>query len=138
MTVSSGAPAAAIQGEAVAHGYNPRLHVAALPLTISSALPLIFGLDGGLTPTAVILQHIRGRLDVFAGLFLERGGMRQLCETVLIPWLGLRAAWTLQARGQEILWYIDPIIRTPDASDIDQRGAHVAKRLIGGRVRDGW
>ena len=48
------------------------------------ALPVIVGVDGGLTPAAVYMQEMPdGQLRVYAEIALERGGMEELARAML-------------------------------------------------------
>lgn len=125
-----GEPGSIIHGPQVAVGFNEDLHVAREPIRIFKGEPLICGIDGGLTPTMIIGQVIHGWLRIIAAFTIERGGMRQLLETYVVPWLVSNAPWVLRANNL-IKGVYDPAM-PDDESDSDRNPVKVLKELLGG------
>jgi hypothetical protein len=122
---------AVLQGEQVAAGFRPDLHVAPEPLQVVPNLPLLCGHDAGLTPTTVIGQEVGGELRIFASLVSERAGSRQHFENLVRPWLAMRAPWALRTLGLLISHY-DPSMDTPDQGNLDSSPANVLREILGG------
>lgn len=124
-----GLPGAVLLGEQVAVGFREDLHVATEKLKPIAGEPLIFGQDAGHTPTVIIGQAWRGYLRIYAALTIDRGGMRQLYEQWVLPWMVANAKWAI--RSESIRGVYDPA--TPDdQSDTDKNPIDVCRELVGG------
>ena len=114
-----GQPGTILMGQPVAQGFNLDYHVAKESLELVRGSEIRIGFDGGHTPTAIIGQQTLTGMRIFASLYLENGGMRQLLETQVLPWLARRAPWTLRDSSQLLIGY-DPSLDVGEQSDIDQ------------------
>jgi hypothetical protein len=75
------------------------------------SLPVIVGVDGGLTPAAVYMQEMGdGQLRVIAEIALERGGMGELAEAML-------ALEARRFRGCEFHTVCDPSMKAGEDDD---------------------
>lgn len=64
--------------------YDDTRNLSAAPLKALRELPVIVGVDGGLTPAAAYFQEMpSGQMRILAELALERGGMRELADRML-------------------------------------------------------
>lgn len=81
-----------ITGKAVVSTFRADLHVAKRPLQYNPFLPLIVGLDPGITGSAMILGQLDfdGRLKVFAELVQQGLGAERLIKERLVPLLRAR------------------------------------------------
>jgi hypothetical protein len=127
-----GQPGVIAEGPQVAVGYSSDRHVSPRRLTASPNAPLLVGIDGGLTPSAVIGQYLGGgaALNVLASLCVERGGTRQLLEDYIRPWLASHASWALRER-RALLLYIDPSLDVPDQSNLEASPTRVMQDVLG-------
>lgn len=107
-------------------------------LVPEQALPVIVGIDGGLTPAAVYMQEMSdGQLRVYAEIALERGGMEELATAML-------ALEARRFRGCEFHTVCDPAMKAGEDSDTDNaRAQRVSKgsdrqrlaKLLGRKVQ---
>jgi len=100
--------------------------LAPLPIVPEQALPVLVGVDGGLTPAAVYGQEMpNGQLRIIAEIALERGGMEELAAAML-------ALEARRFRGCEFRTVCDPAMKAGEDSDIDgareQRVSHGSDR----------
>jgi hypothetical protein len=130
-----GQPGSIIRGPQVAVGFNEDRHVSREPIRIFKGEPLLLGVDGGLTPTLLIGQAIHGWLRIIAALTIDRGGMRQLLETYVVPWMVDRAPWVLRANNL-IKGVYDPAM-PDDESDSDRNPVKVLQEILGGQWQPG-
>lgn len=91
----AGQPGGVMLGPQVAVGFDRTLHMAKERIFPIHGEPLIIGQDFGHTPTTVIGQPWRGFIRVYASLTIERGGVKQLLEQSVLPWVRTRAPWAL-------------------------------------------
>lgn len=92
-----------IEGQPVYQQYSDVVHCALYPLEPIRGLPIIVGLDFGLTPAAVICQFTqKGQLRILDELISESLGLRNFAKNMLIPLLSSKY------RGFEIRGSGDP------------------------------
>jgi hypothetical protein len=91
-----GQPGVVMLGDQVAQGFTKEEFTTKEIKPFLPGQPLILGFDFGHTPTVVIAQPQYGKLRVKAGLFIIGGGMRQLMEELLRPYLARFAPWALR------------------------------------------
>ncbi len=94
-----------LSGRAVFRSFDPTYHVSRTPLTpiISENLPLIIGLDLGLTPACTISQQdLRGRFNTFAELTSDGMGITRFSRELLKPLL------TTKFPGHPVVIICDP------------------------------
>ena len=127
----AGEPGVIAMGPQVAVGFREDLHVSPTRLAPRRGESLIFAWDGGHTPTCLIGQYAGEQLRIFASLTIPRGGMRQLIEGSVLPWLARSAPWALD--GAALLHGGDPTLDTGEAADIDQSPLRVIDQLMGGQ-----
>jgi hypothetical protein len=120
-----GMPGTILQGDQVAEGFNEDVHVSKETLTPIKGEPLFIGQDFGHTPTATIGQSWRGGLRVYASLTIDRGGVKQLVQGVVQPWL--RA----YAPSCQIVGMYDPSA-ADEQTDIEQNPAELLRVLLPG------
>ncbi len=128
--------AALIVGEAVAQGFRQELHVSPVPLVASGYAPLIWGFDGGLTPSGVCGQEIEGHVRLLVSIVSTRAGTRQFLELVL-AWIASNAPWALRSRSTSIISYYDPSMDVKDQSDVEQSPVRVLREVLGGATYPG-
>lgn len=102
--------------------------VASAQLAPLRELPVLVGIDGGLTPAAVYMQEIAdGQLRIYAEVVLERGGMRELADAML-------AVEVARFRGCDFVYRCDPAMiageDTEDGSERRRLGKHLGGRPI--------
>lgn len=127
----AGTPGTIAQGPQVAEGFREDLHVSPDRLRPIQGEPLLFGLDFGHTPTVTIGQPWRGSRRILAALTIERGGVKQLCENEIIPWLELHAPWA-RTNKHLIVGTFDPAGNTDEQTDIEKDPIGVVEELLGG------
>lgn len=99
-------------GKPVYTEYNDRIHVAPEPLAAYRGLPLIIGVDFGLTPAAAICQlSRRGQFRVLDELVSEGMGIERFLRDSLKPFLANKYA------GMEVLIAPDPAGATRAQTD---------------------
>ena len=93
--------AATMKGKPVWHEFNETLHVSKTPLTPIPGLPLIIGLDFGLTPAATFMQMSpRGQALILDEVVCENAGIRQAYEEHILPLLNHKyAGFRIEAVG---------------------------------------
>ena len=123
-------------GAPVCQGFDVVRMTAPAPLEPVPGRPLYIGVDAGLTPVAVVGQHVDGHLRIYAGLALERGGTEQLVEEQLRPWLSARAPWALK-RGADTIFCVDPSMASKAQDDVQRSPITALRRLLPGTVRKG-
>jgi len=69
-------------GKPVYPMFNEEVHIAKEPILPVANIPLIIGLDFGLTPAAAICQHIRGKWLILGELVAEDMGIIRFTETL--------------------------------------------------------
>jgi hypothetical protein len=75
-------------GKPVYNNWNDRMHVAERNISPVRGIPLIIGIDFGLTPSAAICQQtVRGHFIVLDEVISESMGVRQFAENMLRPLL---------------------------------------------------
>lgn len=77
-----------LSGKAVFPEYSDTVHLAKEPLKVYGGLPLLLGLDFGLSPACVIAQQTpRGQLRVLRELVSEDMGVERFTRDVILPLL---------------------------------------------------
>jgi hypothetical protein len=120
-----GMPGTILQGGQVAEGFNEDQHVAKERLTPIKGEALFIGQDFGHTPTVVIGQSWRGHIRVYAALTIERGGIKQLVESVVRPWI------QANANGFQLCGNYDPSA-ADEQTDIEQNPAELLRVMLPG------
>lgn len=93
-----------LRGKPVYSLFNEDIHVSKTPLLFNPALPLIIGMDGGLTPAAVFgQQDLHGRVLILDEVMAENMGAQRFCKDHVLPLLNRRFS-----DAQEILVSLDP------------------------------
>ena len=126
-----GQPGSIMLGPQVADGFSLDLHVAKDRLNPVEGEPIGIGLDFGLTPTAIIGQPAHGQRRVYASLTLPHGGVRQLIEDEILPWLAQHAPWCLRSRGMLYGCY-DVSGETGEQSDVERSVMQIVESLLPG------
>ncbi|UZE47923.1 hypothetical protein ONR75_24105 [Rhodopseudomonas sp. P2A-2r] len=92
--------------------FDEDLHVSKVPLQPEPALPVLVGVDGGLTPSAVYGQEMPdGQLRTLREIALERGGMDELAQAML-------ALEARDFRGCEFRTVCDPAMVAGEDKDV--------------------
>lgn len=125
------------QGQAVAEGFEPTVHVATRLLQPSPHYLLGIGWDGGHSPSAVIGQRQLGQCQVYAGLNLLNQGVLQLIEQQVRPWLKTHAPWALEHYGASLVHIIDPAMSIPGQASILDSAERMIQKHLGGRIVKG-
>lgn len=126
-----GLPGSIMLGPQVADGFSLDLHVMKERLKPVIGEPLALGVDFGLTPTAIIGQVVRGVRRVYASLTLEHGGITQLIDNEILPWLAQHASWALRNR-QMIYGCYDVSGQTAEQSDIERDPVSILESKLPG------
>lgn len=93
-----------VRGKPVYNLFREDLHVAKKPIQFNPLLPLIIGMDAGLTPAAIFgQQDIFGRVLILAELVEEDMGAKRFCKERILPLLNRRFA-----DAQEVVVALDP------------------------------
>jgi hypothetical protein len=108
-----------MQGQQIAVGFEWDRHVSRDKLIPVPGEPILMGLDFGHTPTAIIGQENRGKVQIFAALCLENAGMRQLCDEFVLPWFAKFAPWALTSPSRYIMVGYDKSGDYGEDSNID-------------------
>jgi len=124
-----GMPGTVLQGEQVAEGFNEDLHVAKERVKAIPGEPIFIGQDFGHTPTTVIGQLWRGNIRVLAALTIDRGGIKQHVEGVVLPYLRNAIPWAI--KDQLVCGHYDPSA-ADEQTDIEQNPAELLRQLIPG------
>ena len=128
-------PGTLVLGSLCAEGFNEDLHVKrAVPPMPDE--PIVIGLDGGLTPTSVILQRDGPLFRCIGALHTEHGGMRQHVKWLLRPWLSEHVPWVLHEPGMIRVAY-DPSIDKDGEGDSDTNALKVMRELLPAIYRPG-
>jgi hypothetical protein len=126
-----GQPGSIMLGPQVADGFSMDLHVAKDRIHPVPGEPLGLGIDFGLTPTCVIGQPVQGRRNIYASHTIERGGIKQLLENDVLPWLSRHAPWVL--RGRNLLYGCYDISgQTSEQSDVERDPVTILEALLPG------
>lgn len=91
--------------------------------------PLVIGQDFGHTPATIIGQPWRGFIRVYASLTIERGGVKQLLEQSVLPWVHTRAPWALS--GNMIVGRYDPSA-ADEETDIERNPVDLLEKHLPG------
>jgi hypothetical protein len=134
--LAEGEAALPLHGLPVARGYSDRLCVAPRRLEAVSSSPLYLGWDAGLSPACVLAQARDGRCWVYAALFTERGGTRELIEQLVRPWLSAHGPWALRERRM-MIHCVDPNMATPSQHSVEASPVNTLSELLRGPVRPG-
>lgn len=126
-----GQPGSIMLGPQVADGFSLDLHVAKERIYPYKNEPLGMGLDFGLTPTITIGQPIKGYRNVYASLTIEHGGVKQLIENEVLPWLSRHASWCLRNPNM-IYGCYDISGQTDEQSDSTHDPITTVERLLPG------
>lgn len=109
-----------IDGKPIYEEFNSDVHEASEPIRPLRGVPLVIGIDGGLTPAALITQLTpSGRLVALDEVVATRAGMKQFVGAQLWPFLRNR----YPRMDYDIVF--DPTLETPDNSDIESSPAKV-------------
>lgn len=96
-------------------------------------LPIVVGLDGGLTPAALYTQVVGGQARILAEIALERGGMRELADRML-------EVEAKRFRGCEFHDYCDPSMTagedTAEKSDRGRLSEYLGREVKPARTND--
>ncbi|EKS26506.1 hypothetical protein [Afipia felis] len=94
--------------------FDDQRMVSPMPLQVFPYLPVLVGVDGGLTPAAWYAQETNdGQLRILAEICLERGGMKELAEEMLVL-EGRRFA------GCEFATVCDPAMGNGETDDVGE------------------
>lgn len=86
-------------------------------------LPVLVGIDGGLTPAAVYAQEMPdGQLRILAEIWFERGDERQLADAML-------ALEARRFRGCEFYTVCDPAMKAGEDTDVGSMRTRLAAHL---------
>ncbi len=100
-----------IIGKRVFHEYNDDLH-SAHEVPVLKDLPVLVGVDYGLTPAVVLTQQKEnGQLRAFKEFTTDRSGIRRLLRDVVIPYI------ETNLEGYEVIGIGDPSGATPKDTD---------------------
>lgn len=127
----SGQPGSIMLGPQVADGFSMDTHVSKTRLHPVPGEPMLFGLDFGLTPSMVIGQYVKGYRRIYAAFTLEHGGVAQLLENEVLPWLVSHAHWVLRNPGMVCGCY-DIAGQTGEQSDIERDPITVVEKKLPG------
>ena len=125
------------QGAAVAEGFDVAVHVSRVPLAPHPQYLLGIGWDGGHSPSAVIGQHQRGQVQIYAALNKLHAGVLELIESELWPWLSTHAPWALRDGGMSLVHIIDPNMATPGQVSMTESAEKMILAKLGGRIIHG-
>jgi hypothetical protein len=128
-----GEPGVSLQGEPVAQGFNLDTHVSPTRLIPRYGDALGLGFDFGLCPSCIIGANAGHEIHIYASLFQEGAGVRQLMEDQVLPWLGHHAPWVLKDPINSALIGYDPAGETREQADSKYKPISVIKDLL-----DGW
>lgn len=126
-----GQPGSILLGPQVADGFRRELHVAKERIFPVKGEPLALGVDFGLTPSVIVGQHAHGYRRVYAAFPCQRGGIKQLMENDVIPWIDKYAPWALQ-QSQMIYGCYDPAGQTAEESDIERNPVGTLEKILPG------
>jgi hypothetical protein len=131
-----GRPGMVQLGQAVAEGFNESIHVSyERPFPVQGE-QIFVGCDFGLTPTVIIGAEFQGKVEIFAALPCERGGIKQHLEFAVIPWFAKHAPWALNDMGI-IQGSYDQSGDTPSQSNSDESPAQVLQDALAGYWQPG-
>lgn len=88
-------------GKPVYHMFSEDVHLAKEPILPIPGIPIIIGMDFGLTPAAVFAQHVRGKWLILHELVAEDMGIIRFAEL-------LRVEMATRFPGSSFLVYGDP------------------------------
>lgn len=126
-----GQPGVIMLGTQVAQGFTRMDHVSRDIEPIPTGEMLYIGLDFGHTPTAIIgYRQDNGQLRVKAGLHMV-GGMQQLCDDWVLPWLGRYAPWALKRPNEFIVVGFDPSGLSGSDADVTENAVNAFARGVG-------
>lgn len=109
--------------DAIYESYDDSRMAAEISLKAEPLLPVLVGVDGGLTPAAVYAQEMAdGQLVVLAELTFERGDERQLADAML-------ALEQRRFRGCEFYTVCDPAMDAGADTDVGSMRARLAGHL---------
>ncbi len=104
--------------------FDDDTHVSMTPLKVYPVLPVLVGVDGGLTPAAVFEQELPdGTLNILAEVVITRGDEFDLAEAMLVIMGSPRFA------GCEFAIQCDPAMDAGDDLTIGSMRARLAKAL---------
>lgn len=93
-----------MRGTPVYKLFNEEIHVAKRPIQFNPALPLVIGVDAGLTPAAIFgQQDLSGRVLILDELVVEDMGAKRFCKERILPLLDRRFS-----DATELMVAIDP------------------------------
>ncbi len=126
-----GQPGSILLGPQVADGFSLDLHVANGRLHPIPNEPLACGLDFGLTPTLIIGQAVRGRRLIYGAFTIPHGGVTQLLENEVLPWMSRHCPWALRNRNMLYGCY-DVSGQTGEQSDSTRDPVSIVEQLLPG------
>lgn len=111
------------EGDVVFEDFDDERHVARQRLAANPSLPVLVGVDGGLTPAAVFMQETgAGPLNILAEVALERGDMKSLARAML-------AVMAARFPGCEFVITCDPSMDNGADTEIGSDRARLAQHL---------
>jgi hypothetical protein len=126
-----GQPGVIMLGDQVAHGFTRMDHTTRDVDPIPTGEMLYIGLDFGHTPTCIIgFRDSTGTLRVKAGLHMV-GGMQQLCDDWVLPWLSRFAPYALKRPDESIVVGFDPSGLSASDADITENAVCAFARALG-------
>jgi hypothetical protein len=128
-----GEPGTTLLGEPVAQGFSLDFNVSPTRLIPRYGDALGFGFDFGLCPSCIIGANAGHEIHIYASLFQEGAGVRQLMEDQVLPWLARHAPWVLKDPANTALIGYDPAGETREQTDSQYKPIDVIKKLL-----DGW
>jgi hypothetical protein len=128
-----GQPGTSLLGEPVAQGFDLDRNVSETRLVPRYGDSIALGFDFGLCPSCVIGANAGHEIHVYASLYQEGAGIRQLLEDQVLPWLGRHAPWVLAHPLQCALIGYDPTGNARAQTDARYSPSTVIQSLL-----DGW
>ncbi|HZU87918.1 MAG TPA: hypothetical protein VE993_01550, partial [Stellaceae bacterium] len=108
-------------------------NMARVPIEVTRMLPVVVGVDGGLTPSAIYSQVVGRQGRILAEIVLERGGMRELADAML----ELEAQ---RFRGCEFADFCDPAMAagedTAEKSDRARLSEYLGRTVMSADTND--
>jgi len=126
-----GQPGSLLLGPQVADGFRLDVHVSHERLYPVIGEPLAMGVDFGLTPTLVLGQVLKGRKLIYGAFTIPHGGLKQLLENEVLPWLSKYASFAIRNRGMVYGCY-DVAGQTGEQSDSERDTISVLEAMLPG------
>lgn len=126
-----GQPGSIMLGPQVADGFNLDLHVSKERVHLVKGEPIACGVDFGLTPTMIIGQPAQGFRRIAAAHTIAHGGITQLLENEVLPWLSRHAPWALR-NSQMVYGCYDVSGQTGEQSDVTRDPVSILEATLPG------